>query len=161
MEVMKLFYRSGKGKSKEVSKRNADSDLEQKLLDGVLSKFELHPKITFKYAVPHTYKPDFYLVTEQGKEVFIESKGQFKDAEDARKHVFKARIVEYTGAIFIMLFQRPNCPMIGSRKRKDGTRYRQAEWATKNNIPYSGQTDIMKVIKEIIGDDDFRQTFGS
>lgn len=154
-----MFYRRGTTRRYLSKNREYDSKFEKKLHEGILKGAEFHPDRKVEYSVPKTYEPDFVLTI--GKHVFfIEAKGVFDDAADARIHRFKAEAVEQIedGNInhFIFLFQRLKTAMPGARKRKDGTRFTVQEWAVKWGLKHCDEKGIEPLIQSILGDTTWR-----
>ncbi len=93
---------------------------------------EYHPSKQIFYFVPRYYEPDFVYTTKT-KTVWIEAKGRFRTSDEARKYVHIAETLGPKEEL-VFLFQKPNTPMPGSRRRKDGTRYTMEEWADKQGF---------------------------
>lgn len=93
---------------------------------------EYHPSKQIFYFVPRYYEPDFVYTTKT-KTVWIEAKGRFRTSDEARKYVHIAETLGPKEEL-VFLFQKPNTPMPGSRRRKDGTRYTMEEWAAKHGF---------------------------
>ena len=93
---------------------------------------EYHPEQRLFYLVPKHYEPDF-VYTHRGKTWYIEAKGRFRTSDEARKYVHIAETLGPKEEL-VFLFQKPNTPMPGSRRRKDGTRYTMEEWAAKHGF---------------------------
>lgn len=110
-----------------------DSLLEKGLHETVLKDARFHDKNDkIDYIVTHTYEPDF-VVEKGGKTYLIESKGRFQDGSEARKYLFiREALNEETELVFV--WQKKDTAFPFSRKRKDGTRATQEEWATKNGF---------------------------
>lgn len=93
---------------------------------------EYHPAKQIFYLVPKHYEPDFVYTTKTHT-VWIEAKGRFRTSDEARKYVHIAETLGPKEEL-VFLFQKPNTPMPGSRRRKDGTRYTMEEWADKQGF---------------------------
>lgn len=98
----------------------------------VMRGCKYHPDQTIDYVVPRSYEPDF-VYTTTGKTVWIEVKGRFRTTDEARKYVCIAQALGPKEEL-VFLFQKPNTPMPGSRRRKDGTRYTMEQWAEKHGF---------------------------
>ena len=85
-----------------------------------------------EYTTTGTYLPDF--VPKNENNVLIEAKGRFRTRQEANKYI--AVREGHPGIIVVFVFYDPDKPMPGARKRKDGTRFTMAEWATKNNFDW-------------------------
>lgn len=109
-----------------------DSKFEKKV-DETFPDLEFHPSDRISYTVPHKYEPDFKIIKD--KTYFIESKGRFRTSTEASKYKYVRESLDSTQEI-IFLFMKPNTPMPNAKKRKDGTKQTQEEWATKNNFRY-------------------------
>lgn len=112
-----------------------DSLLEKRLHETTLKDTIFHPKDELvHYSVPHTYEVDF-LYEKDGKRYFIETKGRFRDSDEARKYVFISEsLAENEELIFIFDKQETAFPF--ARKRKDGTKRSHAEWAEDRGFRY-------------------------
>ena len=104
----------------------------EKAAHEIMQGCEYHPEERIFYLVPKHYEPDF-VYTHRGKTWYIEAKGRFRTSEEARKYVIIAETLSPKEEL-VFLFQRPNTPMPGSRRRKDGTRYTMEEWAEKQGF---------------------------
>jgi len=110
--------------------------LEHGLGTGALKDMAYEP-FTIPYQIETSYKPDF--VNEE-KKIIFEAKGRFSDSAEASKYVHFRRCQPDWELIFI--FERPECPMPNTRKRKDGSRYTHRMWAEKNNFLWCSPTTI-------------------
>ena len=110
--------------------------LEHGLGTGILKDMDYEP-FTLPYQITTTYKPDFVNVS---KRIIFECKGRFGDSAEAAKYVHFRRCNPDWEIIFI--FERPECPMPHTRKRKDGSRYRHRDWAEKNKFQWCSPTTI-------------------
>ena len=110
-----------------------DSKFEKEVHE-VMQGCEYHPEERLFYLVPKYYEPDF-VYKYRTKTVYIEAKGRFRTSEEARKYVIISETLSPKEEL-VFLFQRPNTPMPGSRRRKDGTRYTMEEWADKNGFKW-------------------------
>ena len=110
-----------------------DSKFEKEVHE-IMQGCEYHPEERLFYLVPKYYEPDF-VYKHRTKTVYIEAKGRFRTSEEARKYVIISETLSPKEEL-VFLFQRPNTPMPGSRRRKDGTRYTMEEWADKNGFKW-------------------------
>lgn len=87
-----------------------------------------------KYKIPeseHTYTPDF---SKAKSKTVVESKGRFRSRAECDKYI---HIRDSNPTIrLVFVFQNPNCPIPGAKRRKDGTIYTMADWAERNNFDY-------------------------
>lgn len=110
-----------------------DSMFEKNLHETILKDARFHCKEDkVSYIVPHTYEPDF-VIEEDGKTFFIETKGRFRDSTEARKYTF---IRDYLppNSELVFIWERSNVPFPFAKKRKDGTKATHEEWAIKNKF---------------------------
>jgi hypothetical protein len=127
------YHRS---KSKGKPPKPYRSWLEHNLGTGVLKDLPYEP-FTIPYTITTSYKPDF--INEE-KKIIFEAKGRFKDSAEAAKYIhFRNSNPEWT---VIFIFERPECPMPHTRKRKDGTRYRHKDWADKNGFLWCSPSTV-------------------
>jgi len=120
-------------KKKKATPKGYDSGLEYDLHKAELSGW-LHHGERIPYVSRHTYEPDFRKDVE-GKTIYIEVKGRFRDNAESAKYIFvREALAESEELIFI--FQDAKKAMPFAKKRKDGTKYSHAEWAEKNNFRY-------------------------
>lgn len=110
-----------------------DSLFEKNLHETTLSECEFHNKENkIEYTVPHTYEPDFVWRAD-GKTYLIETKGRFRDSAEARKYLFIREVLnEEVELVFV--WEKAGTAFPFSKRRKDGTRATQDEWATKNGF---------------------------
>ena len=117
----------------------------EKLLDkGPLSIAKYHPKPLY-YVVPEQvcqYTPDWLY-----KNWYIESKGRFRTKAEATKYIHIRDSLE-EGKKFIFVFQNPNTPMPGSKRRRDGTKFSVSEWADKHNFIWATIDNVMEILDE-------------
>lgn len=98
-----------------------------------------YEKKTFKYpfVLEKTYKADFIDDISNPKLV-VETKGRFRTYDEAKKVQALAKFFEARGCTFIVVFQDWSTPAYPqAKKRKDGTRLSQKEWAEANQIKAS------------------------
>jgi hypothetical protein len=118
-----------------------DSNLEKKLY-AQMKSCTYHPAKRIEYIIPKKYEPDF-CYNNNGWMTYIEVKGRFRTREEARKYVeVRKALGKYEDLVFV--FQNPNTPMPGSRRRKDGSRYRMRDWAEKNGFDWYTPTTLPK-----------------
>lgn len=115
-----------------------DSLLEKNLHETKLTAARFHDRgDRISYTVPHTYEPDF--VIEKGdKKYIIETKGRFRDSQEARKYIFVQAVLKENEEL-VFIFQDHTKPMPFAQKRKDGTKRTHAEWAEKNKFRWWSQ----------------------
>jgi hypothetical protein len=84
------------------------------------------------YTIPeseHKYTPDF-----SKKETCVETKGRFVSRAEAEKYIHIRSSNQDRRLVFV--FQNPNCPMPGAKRRKDGTIFTMADWAERWGFDY-------------------------
>lgn len=120
-------------KEDELKGTSYDSMLEKRLHETVLKDCSHHNKDELvSYSVPHTYEPDF-VYEKDGKKFLIETKGRFQDSSEARKYTFvREHLPPNTELVFI--WQKALTAFPFSRRRKDGTRMSQDEWADNHGF---------------------------
>lgn len=113
-----------------------DSLLEKRLHEGPLKECRFHDKADkIQYSEPHSYEPDF--VTERnGKTIYIETKGRFRDSSEARKYLFIREVLEREGKELIFVWDKRGTAFPFSKRRKDGTRMTHEEWADKEGFKH-------------------------
>lgn len=125
-------------KESEIKGTPYDSLLEKRLHETKLSDCLFHEKeYEVKYSVPHTYEPDFIYVNGDIT-YYIETKGRFTDSAEARKYVF---IRDYLppNSQLVFVWDKTNTAFPFSRRRKDGTRMNNEEWADKHGFRHWDQ----------------------
>jgi hypothetical protein len=124
----------------------ADSKWELKLREGILKELRYHPcKIPYtKPATEHTYEPDWQF-DKNGFTYYIEAKGRFVDRAEYTKYLHVRDGLNPKEEL-IFLFMRPNTPMPGAKRRKDGTIRTHAEWAEKNDFRWFSEQNIHLLI---------------
>lgn len=129
-------------KEDEIKGTPYDSLLEKRLHEGKLSECEFHNKdYLVSYSVPHTYEPDF--IYHKGDMTYlIETKGRFQDSAEARKYLFVREVLDEEKFELVFLWQKKGTAFPFSRKRKDGTRATQEEWATKYKFRHWNQDEF-------------------
>lgn len=121
-------------KEDELKGTGYDSLLEKRLHEGKLKDCEFHNRDHLvSYTVPHTYEPDF-VYFKDGKKFLIETKGRFQDSAEARKYLFVRENLDEKESELVFVWQKKGTAFPFSRKRKDGTRATQDEWAEKHNF---------------------------
>lgn len=119
-----------------------DSMLEKTLHETKLSTCTFHPKDRkIPYTVPHTYEIDF-LYEADGKEFLIETKGRFTESAEARKYLFIREALDAEKQELIFVWQKKGTAFPFSRKRKDGTRASNEEWADKHGFRHWSQDEF-------------------
>lgn len=92
----------------------------------VLTKCKYHP-CTVPYVQHKNYHPDF-LIKRHGITYYIEAKGRFREAQEARKYIdVRDSLKPQEELVFI--FQNPNNKMPNAKLRRDGTKRTMREWA--------------------------------
>lgn len=120
-----------------------DSKFEQQI-DKQFPQLEYHPEHSIQYTIPSRYEPDFKYSTTS-KTYLIESKGRFRTSTEAAKykHVREVLPVEHE---IVFVFMKPNTPMPNAKKRKDGTKQTQEEWAAKNGFRFFYTHNLKELI---------------
>ena len=81
-----------------------------------------------------TYEIDF--VKQIGlKTILLEAKGRFWDHAEYSKYIWLRKSLPINTEL-VFLFQKPEAPMPGAKRRKDGTKRSHAEWANKNKFTW-------------------------
>lgn len=132
VEPKKIVKRKAFKKKTKIPK-GYDSGLEWELHKVELKDWDHHPD-KLPYVSTHTYEPDFKKVID-GKTLYVEAKGRFRDNAEAAKYSFVRECLA-PDAELIFIFQDASKPMPFAKKRKDGTKYSHGEWAEKNNFRY-------------------------
>ena len=91
---------------------------------------------TLKYVSEGTYKPDFIITLPSGHKIYIEAKGngpQF-DASIRRKLV---EVRDQNPHIDLRLLFYRDGKVMGSQRRKDGSFFKQSEWAIRNGFDFA------------------------
>ena len=119
-----------------------DSGFERKLY-AILDPMEAnyHPMdCKLYYTVTSGYEPDFVVWNDDGTTTYVEAKGRFRDATEARKYRAVRDSLKPTEEL-VFIFQNPNVAMPNTSKRRDGTKYSISEWADKYNFTwYTAET---------------------
>ena len=109
-----------------------DSKFEELLHRGPLKGYTLHPPV-IEYIIPARkakYTPDF----KRREGHVLEAKGRFRTAAEAKKYI---HIRDSNPDIEIeFVFENPECPMPGARRRRDGTKRTMREWAEENGFKW-------------------------
>jgi len=116
-----------------------DSKFEYTLHTKVLKGWEHHSKLRIEYVESHKYEPDF--VKKVGTVTYlVESKGRFRTSGEAAKYIF-IRSCLPPKHVLIFLFQSAFTAMPHAKRRMDGSRYMQIDWAEKNGFEwYTAET---------------------
>ena len=93
-----------------------------------------------KYVVEKTYEIDFVREIED-KLILLEVKGRFWDHAEYSKYLWLRKAIP-KGMELVFLFQKPQAPMPGAKKRRDGTKRSHAEWADKNNFRWFSEENL-------------------
>jgi hypothetical protein len=121
-----------------------DSKFEKELDSGVLKKAQYHPR-RIKYVIPEReawYEPDW-----THEDWIIEGKGRFRPGEP-KKYFHIRDTVEKDGWKFVFVFQKPEVPMPGAKKRKNGTKLTHAEWADNHGFIWTTSEHIWDLIND-------------
>jgi len=94
------------------------------------------------YYVEHTYHTDFVRY-EGDKILYLEAKGRFWDYQEYNKYVWIKKALKDNEEL-IFLFAEPNAAMPGAKRRKDGTKFNHAEWATKHGFRWYSEYSLPK-----------------
>lgn len=110
-----------------------DSLFEKKLHERFFKDARFHDKSDHvDYIVEHYYEPDFVL-DKDGRTIYIEAKGRFRDSTEARKYIcIRDSLKE--GEELIFIWEKAGTVFPFSKRRKDGTRATHKEWADKNGF---------------------------
>lgn len=120
-----------------------DSMLEKNLHETKLQECFFHNKEhLIPYVITHTYEPDFVWYDENGKQFLIETKGRFQDSAEARKYLFIREVLDASKQELVFVWQKKGTAFPFSRKRKDGTRASQDEWAEKHGFRHWSQDEF-------------------
>lgn len=123
-----------------------DSKMEKRLHEGVLSDLNHHPT-PIDYTIFHKYNPDFVYYKDDGKIIYIESKGYFQDRKDSGKYPWiKKHLNGFEELVFV--FEKPDKPIHFQRPRKDGTKMTHGEWCIKNGFRYFAEENLC--LKELL-----------
>lgn len=120
-------------KKKKGTPKGYDSHLEYELHKDSLKDWGHHVR-KLAYVSRHTYEPDFVRELD-GKTIYIEVKGRFRDNAEAQKYPFVRDVLQPNEEL-IFIFEDSKKPMPFAKKRKDGTKYTHGDWAEKNNFRY-------------------------
>jgi hypothetical protein len=115
-----------------------DSKFEELLHKGPLKGLTHHPP-PVEYEVPARkarYGPDFQLKPNY----LLEAKGRFRTMAEAYKYIWVRDSNPEITLEFV--FENPDCPMPGARRRKDGTKFTHKEWAEKNGFKWRHYPNI-------------------
>ena len=99
-----------------------------------------------KYVIEKTYEIDFVREIED-KLILLEVKGRFWDHAEYSKYIWLRRALPKNTEL-VFLFQKPEAPMPGAKKRKDGTKRSHAEWADKNKFIWYSEETLPKEWRE-------------
>ena len=94
-----------------------------------LRRYKYEPE-GFEYTVRKKYWPDFV----KG-DIWIEVKGRFRNSEEAAKYIHIRNC--WPSKRLVFLFQNPETPMPGAKKRKDGSKYTVSQWARDNGFEWA------------------------
>ena len=110
-----------------------DSMWEFSLHQNTLKNWNLRGDV-IKYIMEKTYEIDF--VKQIGlKTILLEAKGRFWDHAEYSKYIWLRKSLPINTEL-VFLFQKPEAPMPGAKRRKDGTKRSHAEWADKNKFTW-------------------------
>lgn len=110
-----------------------DSKLEMDLHKTSLSEAIFHSvEHKVNYVIPHSYEPDF-IYTKNDITYYIESKGRFRDREEATKYIHIRKYLPSNSEL-VFIWDKDNIKFPFAHKRKDGSYQTHNEWATKNGF---------------------------
>jgi len=122
-----------------------DSLWEYSLHQTILKKWDMRGD-TIDYIIKKTYEPDFVRKINN-KIILLESKGRFWDHAEYSKYIWiRESLSDFIELVF--LFQKPEAPMPGAKKRKDGTKRSHAEWAETNKFIWYSEETLPKEWRE-------------
>lgn len=110
-----------------------DSLYEKTMHETKLQQCRFHDKSDkVEYTVSHKYEPDF--VHEEGGKIYLlELKGRFRDSSEMSKYIWIREVLpENTELVFI--WEKHNTVTPFAKKRKDGTKQTNEEWADKKGF---------------------------
>jgi len=111
-------------------------------------------QVTYERKSTHKYLPDF--VSASGK-FLIETKGRMRNSAESRKYLYIREHLQFDSALYLakgyyrqlcFIFMKPETPMPGARRRKDGTKLSHGEWATKNGFKWATMADMPREWRE-------------
>lgn len=111
-----------------------DSFFEHEAHTKYLKGCKFHPD-KIQYVQVKMYEPDFLYVSPKGFKIYIETKGRFRDAAEARKYK-DIRNGLGKDEELVFLFQNPATPFPHAKRRKDGTKMTHGTWAELNDFRY-------------------------
>lgn len=132
----------GLSKRSKAKKMGYDSGWEMDLALGPLKGAEYHPD-KIEYTIParvSKYEPDFYL-----NGVYIEAKGRFRPGDPKKYKLIHSQMKEQDKEL-VFVFQKPELPLPGAQKRKDGSKRSHQEWADSIGAKWY----TIDTIKEIV-----------
>ena len=77
----------------------------------------------------------------------IEGKGRFRPGEQ-NKYFHIRDAVEKDGWKFVFVFQKPEVPMPGAKKRKNGSKLTHSEWADNHGFIWTTSEKIWDLIND-------------
>jgi len=122
-----------------------DSLWEYQLHQELLKNWRLRGDL-IKYVIEKTYEIDFVREIED-KLILLEVKGRFWDHAEYSKYIWLRRALPKNTEL-VFLFQKPEAPMPGAKKRKDGTKRSHAEWAETNKFIWYSEETLPKEWRE-------------
>lgn len=125
-------------KKLKIGKRTAKNDFEYKTylrLCELLTKRRVEYEAEkLSYSTEHHYLPDFKITTKSGKVIYLETKGNGRAFDGTvRQKMIAVKAQHPDKDIRILFFSDGE---FGS-KRKNGTRQRQSDWATRNGFVFA------------------------
>ena len=90
---------------------------------------------TVTYTQIKTYNPDFIYYGQEGRVIYIETKGRFRDFYEYKKYLDVKRSLTMLEEL-VFVFMDADKPMPNSKERKNGTKLTHGEWAEKNGFTY-------------------------
>jgi hypothetical protein len=122
-----------------------DSKFERVLDNGALRGAQYHPR-RIRYVIPEReawYEPDW-----THNDWIIEGKGRFRNSSEVSKYFHIRDAVEKDGWKFVFVFQKPEVPMPGAKKRKNGTKMTHAEWSDRHGFIWTTSEKIWNLIND-------------
>ena len=139
IEKESFIKRKPRVKRPNLKYKGYDSIWEYLLHETILKDWKHHVD-KVDYVIKHSYEPDFVRVLKK-KKILLESKGRFWDHAEYSKYIWiKKTLSKDTELVF--LFAKPEAPMPGAKKRKDGTKRTHAEWAEKNGFRWFSEETL-------------------
>lgn len=117
-----------------------DSRLEKALHENQLAGCRFHDRgDRIDYVVHRRYEPDF-AIAHEGKTIYIEAKGFFRQG-DRQKYKAIGAALEAGTEELVFVFMQPMKPLPGAKTRKNGTKRTHAEWCEDEGFRIYKSTD--------------------